>query len=148
KPIWERLHIPKNTDEEFLEDRKEVFEGFRPSYSRWLVDLIDAQDADKQISRIIVRIRVYGGAIRRFLIFKLESSSFSDTQWEFCGHFDISYHKELPDIQKFYEVYANDTGLWLILRDGDGYGTGVSRTYEMWYRIDIEQPQKVADYAI
>jgi hypothetical protein len=148
KPIWESLHIPKNIDEAFLENGKEIFEGFKPSYSRWLVDLIDAQNADKQINRKIVRIRVYGGAIRRFLIFTPESPSFSDKHWKFSGYFDISYHKELPDIQKFYDVYGNDTGLWLILRDGDGYGTGVSQTYEMWYRIDTENPKEVAHYAI
>jgi len=148
KPVWERLHIPKNTNETLSEEDRESYDGFKPSYSRWQVELINTRDAAEGFNQIVVKIMIYGGAIRRFLIFKPEIMSAQNIQWKFCGHIDEWFPKINPDIQQFHRVYSDENGSWLILRNGGGYGTGCAQEQEIWYRIDTEPPQEVLDYAI
>ena len=148
KPIWERLNNLKTDDDVILEEDREIFDGFKPSFTRWQVELIDIPDLSNQINRVVVKIMIYGGAYRRFLIFKKETAPIPQSDWQFTGHFDTFSPREVPDLQKFLQVYSTENESWLIIRDLTGTGTGFLAEDEMWYRIDTEQPHLVLSYPI
>ncbi len=148
KPIWERLNNLKIEDDSLSEEEKEIFDGFKPSFTRWQAELIEIPDSYHQINRVVVKIMIYGGSYRRFLIFKQEHTATQRSDWTFIDHFDISFPKPNPDAQQFHHLHVNDIGSWLILRNGGGYGTGVSGEHEMWYKIDAEPPRTVLCYSM
>jgi len=140
RPIWRRLQIPKDQDG--------AFEGFDPSSTRWRAEVIDVGNAQPNLVKAIVKISVYDGADRRYLVFDRVDASSSEEQWRFCGNIDITGNFEASEETEYRRVVSDSKHVWFVLRSQPRIGTGISRRDEMWYMLEGKPPREVLKYPV
>src|SRR5215831_14116635 len=136
--VWQKMQIEH--------DARGDFDRLTPSDNPWRARVFDAGTTQVPLRQVVLEVSAHGGASRRYLIFKQESSSYSG--WLVLGNIDILGGRyEGSPHQQYHRVITTSGHTWLLLR-AVASGTGTYDVKEMWYEIRGPRPEKVLEYSI
>jgi len=136
--VWQKMQIEH--------DARGDFDRLTPSDNPWRARVFDAGTTQVPLRQVVLEVSAHGGASRRYLIFKQDSSSYSG--WLVLGNIDILGGRyEGSPHQQYHRVITTSGHTWLLLR-AVASGTGTYDVKEMWYEIRGPRPEKALEYSI